>query len=209
MIKIICADDHPIFLHGLQSLLERYDEVSVVGSCAHGDEILGLIAKHQPDIALVDIYMPGSNTEDIIRQTTKVSPSTKIMALTMEKNAYIARQLLEQGLSGYIIKDCVFDDLITAIQSVSNGKPFVSPCLLAELETEAIQLTEREKQILRQVSKGLANDQIGKALGISERTVRFHLSNCFTKLGVSSRSEAVSSAFNKGILISAEMAEKQ
>lgn len=202
-VSLIVADDHQIFLEGLVLLFQRLDWVDYLGSATDGDQVRSLIELHQPDIALIDLSMPGASTESLIEMAE--TTHTQLIALTMLNDAYKANQLLKLGLSGYVVKDNAFEDLLDAIQKVIAGKQFVSPCLVNEVrqlqsEAESIHLTVREQQVLTYAASGEGNKQIADQLGISERTVCFHLANCFVKLGVSNRTQAVTYAINHAII---------
>lgn len=202
-VSLIVADDHQIFLEGLVLLFQRLDWVDYLGSATDGDQVRSLIELHQPDIALIDLSMPGASTESLIEMAE--TTHTQLIALTMLNDAYKANQLLKLGLSGYVVKDNAFEDLLDAIQKVIAGEQFVSPCLVNEVrqlqsEAESIHLTVREQQVLTYAASGEGNKQIADQLGISERTVCFHLANCFVKLGVSNRTQAVTYAINHAII---------
>lgn len=205
-IRLVVADDHQIFLDGLVLLFQRLSWVDLRGSASDGDALLDLIAKEQPAIALIDLSMPGASTETIIETVEQHFPHTRLMALTMLNDASRANQLLALGLAAYVVKDNAFEDLLDAIVEVAAGGQFISPCLVEAIRqlqnttATAIRLTDREQQILTHVAQGDGNKQIAYKLGISERTVCFHLANCFTKLGVSNRTQAVTYAINHAVL---------
>lgn len=204
-IRLVVADDHQIFLDGLVLLFQRLSWVDLRGSASDGDALLDLIAKEQPAIALIDLSMPGASTETIIETVEQHFPHTRLMALTMLNDANRANQLLALGLAAYVVKDNAFEDLLDAIAEVAAGGQFISPCLVEavrQLQHSAttIRLTDREQQILTHVAQGDGNKQIAYKLGISERTVCFHLANCFMKLGVSNRTQAVTCAINHAVI---------
>lgn len=204
-LTLIVADDHQIFLDGLVLLFQKLTWVDFLGSATDGDGILTLIETQQPDIALIDLSMPGASTETIIATVEQSYPNTQLIALTMLNDAYKANQLLALGLAGYVVKDTAFEDLLTAIEAVAAGEQFISPSLVSEIqqlreEAYKAELTDRECQVLTRAAKGDGNKQIAYHLGISERTVCFHMANCFVKLGVSNRTQAVTRALNQAIV---------
>lgn len=204
-VRLVVADDHQIFLDGLIMLLEKLDWITLLGSANNGDALLDLIHTTQPDVALIDLSMPGAKTQSIIETVEKNHPQTRLIALTMLNDAYQASQLLALGLCGYVLKDNAFEDLLAAIKAVSSGEGFISPFLVKAIKQQKQQnhdtvLTEREQQILTQVARGSPNKSIAQQLGISERTVSFHLSNCFIKFGVSNRTQAISYAINHALI---------
>ena len=202
-IKLVVADDHQIFLDGLLTLFSKLPWVELLGSATNGDDLITLIEVHSPQLVLIDLSMPGASTEAIITATEAASPTTKLLALTMSKDAYRAQQLLTLGLSGYVVKDTAFEDLLDAIKEVSHGGQFISPLLVEELRQQTeqkVHLTTREQAVLAMAAQGHGNKQIAWHLDISERTVCFHMANCFIKLNVKNRSEAIVAAINQELI---------
>lgn len=204
-IRLVVADDHQIFLDGLIMLLQRLDWIDLCGSANNNDALLTLIADEKPEIALIDLSMSGATTETIITTVEQIYPHTRLIALTMLNDAYKANQLLTLGLSGYVVKDYAFEDLLNAVKEVADGGQFISPCLIEEVrqlqdEARTISLTDRELEVLTCIAIGDSNKVIANKLRISERTVCFHLTNCFVKLGVSNRSQAVAYAISHAVI---------
>ena len=201
-ISIIAADDHALFLEGLSTLLQTEDQFKLLATCLNGDDLLAKVLEHKPNIALVDISMPGANTEKIITTLKSLEPKIPVIVLTMHLEAFLAKKLLSLGLSGYISKDTAFEELITAIIKVSSGGLFISPNILKILfeydknntHRNEASLTARELEVLKDVSLGYSNKEIARLLNITERTVRFHLSNCYVKLGAHGRAHAATLA---------------
>lgn len=204
-ISIVAADDHQIFIDGIESLFSSIDYIELIASANDGDTLLTLINSLTPNIVLLDLSMPGATTQDIIAQVTEQYPSTKLIALSMYHDAREAKLLLTKGIAGYVLKESAFDDLINAIQQVHNGIQFVSHTLdvainaLPNHELSAF-LTQREKLILTGAAQGNSNKKIANNIGISERTVRFHLANCCEKLKAQGRSNAVAVALNRHLI---------
>jgi len=205
-ITIVAADDHAIFLQGLESLLSLQDSYNLCGFANNGDELLALIHDFKPDIALVDLSMPGASTEEIIKTTEINSPGTQLIALTMHLEAYKAKKLLELGLSGYVLKESAFEELATAIDKVHSGDHFLSPAMVKSLREydkqyqEEKELTNREKEVLENAASGQSNKEIARTMDISERTVRFHVSNCCLKLNANGRANAVAIALKHAFI---------
>jgi DNA-binding NarL/FixJ family response regulator len=204
-INIIAADDHKIFLAGIASLFESIDTFQLVGTGNDGDELLMLCDSLSPDIALLDLSMPGATTQDIINVITKQHPATKLIALSMYHDPHEARLLIQSGLSGYVLKESAFDDLTDAINHVFLGKTFISKSLqdainALPLDDTSAFLTDREKLILTRAAHGNSNQKIADLIGISERTVRFHLSNCCEKLNAHGRSNAIAMALHRHLI---------
>ena len=202
---LVIADDYPIFLEGLELLLDRLDWLELLGVATDRDETLTVIEQHQPNIALIALSMFGATTQHITEFIEKNSTITQLVALTMSEDEYKAQQLLAGGLSGYVLKDIAFDGLLTTIKHVSTGRKFISSSLIEEPTTLPIvspkpHLTRREVEVLRCVAKGDRNKEIAYKLDITQRTVCFHMTNCFTKLEVSNRTEAIIKAMSYGLI---------
>ena len=207
-ISLVAADDHKLFLEGLKSLFQLTSEQNLIETCEDGDTLLSLISKHRPDIALVDISMPGASTETIVQTVEAKFPNTKLIALTMHMDAKLVQNLIELGLSGYVLKDGAFDELGKAITDVKAGEQYISPKLMERISLfhEKVKknkelLTIRETAVLSHAAEGNSNKQIARILEITERTVRFHLSNCCIKLQAHGRSNAVAIALKKKLLL--------
>ena len=205
LTTLIVADDHPIFLEGLIMLFDKLAWVDLLASATNGDEAFDIINSHQPDIALIDLSMSGASIEQIIQTVKTQKYPTQLIALTMLKDGYRAQQLLSVGLSGYVLKDNAFEDLLIAIEKVSIGESFISPSLLDEMqiqETIAIvpHLTDREVEVLICAVEGNTNKQIAYKLSITQRTVCFHMRNCFVKLEATNRTQAIVNAVSYGLV---------
>ncbi len=205
-IKIIAADDHRLFLEGLKSLFSYTLKFNLIDIYYDGNELLNGIRSHEPDIALIDLSMPGASTQTIISEVDKHYSNTKLIALTMHMEPRRAEQLLKLGLNGYVLKEAAFDELNQAIYAVMAGEQFISSDLsiaLQEYHENTIKkdhLTKREIEVLQQVAQGLSNKEIARVLNISERTVRFHTSNFCIKLNAKGRSNAVAKAMQLSLL---------
>lgn len=200
--KIIAADDHQMFLEGLASLFNDDPTCVLLQRCSDGNELQVAVATHKPDIVLLDLSMPGPSSEELITWFNKNFPSVQIIALTMYSNNQYAQELLALGLSAYVLKDSAFDDLHLAINEVRGGGQFVSPGLFEFLQPGAADssLTKRELEVLSCAAHGQGNKEIARDLDISERTARFHLSNCCIKLKAQGRSHAVAKAVQMAII---------
>ena len=186
-------------------LFDKLAWVDLLGSATNGDETFNLINRCQPDIALIDLSMSGASIDQIICMIERQSYSTRLIALTMLKDGYKAQKLLSLGLSGYVLKDNAFEDLLIAIEKVSAGENFMSPLLLEEMQIKETSvtlpyLTGREVEVLICAVDGDSNKQIAYKLGITQRTVCFHMRNCFTKLEATNRTQAIVKALNYGLV---------
>lgn len=200
--RIIAADDHQMFLEGLASLFHNDPACELLQRCGDGNELQIAVAKHKPDIVLLDLSMPGPSSEELITWFNQSFPSVQLIALTMYSDVQYAQELLALGLSAYVLKDSAFDDLHLAIDEVREGGQFVSPGLLELLQPGAdnAALTRRELEVLSCAAHGQGNKEIARTLDISERTARFHLSNCCIKLEAQGRSHAVAKAVQMAII---------
>ncbi|MCC4798057.1 DNA-binding response regulator [Enterovibrio norvegicus] len=199
-IHVVIADDHPLFIKGVESLLETAGHIVLVDKVPDGDSLLRCVASaSQVDVVVLDLSMPGPPSEELIDALLAHNASMGLIALTMHANEHLALRLLKRGLSGYVLKDAAFDDLLHAIECVVSGEVFVSSGLVQEIkllenDAQTVYLTTQEGRVLKEVSQGLSNKEVAQRLDISERTVRFHLGNCCEKLGAQSRTEAVTVA---------------
>lgn len=203
-ITLIAADDHQLFLEGLGSLFSSMVGLTLLKTCNNGDDLLQLAQQYTPDIVLLDLSMPGADTETIIHTLETRLPQTKLIALTMCFDYTTAQNLLALGLSGYVLKDAAFHELETAIHQVYAGDEFVSTSLIHAIrdasDTVDTLLTSKEKAILTDVAQGHKNHAIAEKHFITERTVRFHLANCCIKLDANGRTHAVAKALSLNLI---------
>jgi DNA-binding NarL/FixJ family response regulator len=195
MIRVLLADDHGLVRAGLTSLLATADDIEVVGEAADGVQALNLVASTQPDVVLMDLSMPVLDGVAATRALRRDHPDTHVVVLSSFSDQDRVREAIAAGATGYVLKDCTPDVLLAAIRSAALGHapldPRVAMALLPGAATTAAeQLSDRELQVLRLAAKGLANKQIGRALGIAERTVKVHLGNIYRRIGVTDRTSA-------------------
>ncbi len=213
-IRLILADDHAVVRTGTRQLLERRPDFQIVGEAADGEEAVRLAHELQPHVVVMDVRMPKMSGVEATKRIKKECPDVRVLVLTAHDDDEYVFALLQSGADGYLLKTAEFEDLVKAIHTVAAGQSALAPevagkvvaqftsgkslpDVLADKPDDYDGLTERELGILRLVGKGLSNKQIGKELYISDRTVQAHLSNIFSKLGVSSRTEAVMHAVRK------------
>ena len=201
-IRIIIADDHGILRAGLKSLLGADPNLEVVGEANNGLDTLRLVKELKPNIALMDIGMPGNEGLDATRQLIRDFPETRVIILTMHEDGALLQETLRAGASGYIIKRAVEAELIDAIYAVNRGIIYIHPSLMPLLVARPVKgdvtkfsdpdtLTEREKEILTLIVQGYTNREMGDTLNISVRTVETHRSNIMEKLNLHSRVDLV------------------
>ncbi|MHB0859009.1 MAG: response regulator transcription factor [Anaerolineae bacterium] len=212
-IRVILADDHVVVRQGIRRFLEDTDDIQVVGEANDGEGALELIEAQQPDVAILDIRMHGMGGAEATRQIRARFPQVRILILTAyEEDPYVFA-LLRAGANGYILKTADADDLVQAVRAVYQGTSALSPEVAAKLVHQLQQggpdaasaqvepLTDREIEVLRLAAQGMTNRAIGQRLAISERTVQGHLAHTYGKLGVASRTEAVTEALKRGWIV--------
>ena len=196
MIRVLLVDDHRLVRAGLTSLLATAAGVEVVGEAADGAHALEQVAATRPDVVLMDLSMPVMDGVTATRALRTRHPETRVVVLSSFSDRSRVREAVAAGATGYVLKDCTPDELLSAVRSAADGHapldPRVAGALLPGRDTAspAELLSERDQQVLRLAGKGLANKQIGRELGTSERTVKGHLGNVFRRIGVTDRTSA-------------------
>jgi DNA-binding NarL/FixJ family response regulator len=196
MIRILLADDHQLVRAGLAGLIESTEDMSVVGQAENGRLAVELAAEVHPDVVLMDLSMPVMDGVEATRELLRSQPGSIVVVLTSFSDRARVTEALKAGAVGYLLKDSDPRDLLAAVRSAAEGHapldPRVARALLpgAEPASPDEGLSVRERQVLNLVAKGLANKQIGRMLGISERTVKAHLGRVFRQIGVADRTSA-------------------
>jgi DNA-binding NarL/FixJ family response regulator len=194
-VKIVLADDHHLVREGIRVLLEALPDVTIVGETGDGREALALIEARRPDIAVLDITMPGLNGLEIAAQARKVAPRTKVLLLSMHAGEGYVAQAVRVGVAGYLLKDAADDELAMAVRTVARGEVYLSPRISRQLverlsraaDTELdplAGLTPRQRQILQLIVEGHSSRQVAEALEISIKAVEAHRVQIMTRLGV-------------------------
>jgi DNA-binding NarL/FixJ family response regulator len=205
-IRIVVADDHPMFRAGVVASLEAFEDLRVVGQGGSAAEALALAREHVPDIALVDIAMPGSGL-NAARDITAACPATRVVMLTVSEDEDDILAAMKAGASGYVLKGAGATELAGILRSVHAGQVYVAPALawglLREMSTPRTspldELTAREREVLELVASGLGNQEIGDRLGLAEKTIKHYMTNILGKLQVRSRVEAALLAAREGM----------
>ena len=209
-IKILIADDHALLRQGIKRVLNFEDDLEVIGEAEDGQEALARTLIMQPDVLLLDLNMPGLSGLEVAKQLKQADCKTRIIALTIHDSDNYVLGLLKNGALGYLLKDVEPAVLVKAIHVVNDGNAFVYPMLAERLfgsvaisdnveskakeildESRGERLTAREMDLLECIAKGFSNNDISKALGISEKTVKNHLTSIFYKLKVNDRTQAL------------------
>jgi DNA-binding NarL/FixJ family response regulator len=212
-IPVLLADDHAVVRKGIREFLEEDGQISVVAEAADGKEALRLAAEHRPKVAVLDIQMPGLTGIEVTRQIKATMPDIHVLILTAYDDDPYIFALLRAGADGYVLKNADSADLVRAVKSVAAGGKVLDPLIAAKVVAQATTgrpaaaqgqiepLSERELDVLRLAGKGYTNKAIGIELNISDRTVQGHLATIYGKLGVSSRTEAVTRALKLGWIV--------
>jgi DNA-binding NarL/FixJ family response regulator len=195
-IRVLLADDHHVVRRGLTELLEGIAGVTVVGAAADGAEAVALSALHEPDVILMDLSMPGVDGVEATRRVLAERPEARVVVLTSFSDRERILDALDAGAVGYLLKDAEPDELVRGVRAAARGESPLAPkaaqaVLAARAEGRpAAELTAREREVLALVGEGLANKQIARRLGISEKTVKAHLTSVFHRIGVTDRTQA-------------------
>jgi DNA-binding NarL/FixJ family response regulator len=201
-IRILIADDHFLVRIGLIALVNMEPDMEVVGEASDGVQALAIFEKLQPDLTLMDLRMPG---KDGIQATLEIRgkfPTARILMLTTYDGDDDIHKALQAGAQGYVLKNSTRETLVPALRSVAAGQRWIPKDIASRLASRKTfeELTPREIEVLHKLARGLANKEIGEALGISEHTVKGHLKNILAKLRVADRTEAVTTAILRGII---------
>jgi DNA-binding NarL/FixJ family response regulator len=210
--RILIADDHPNFREGLSALLLSAPDLEVVGEAADGEETISLAAELQPDVILMDLDMPGVGGIEATRQILNTSPHISVLVISMHEDDDLVFAALQAGARGYLLKGAPKAEILRAIRAVVSGEAIFGPTIAKRLinyfasprpsatPPEAFpELTEREREILALVARHQTNPEIARRLHLSQKTVRNHISNIFTKLQVSDRAQAIIRAREAGL----------
>jgi len=204
-LRVVLVDDHAVVRRGLAELLESAPDLDVVGTAADGAEAQEVVRSEQPDVVLMDLQMPGTDGVEATRQIVAAELGAQVLVLTSFSDSERIVAALDAGAVGYLLKDAEPDDVIEGVRAVGRGESPLHPKAARELlrarsrPSEKPQLTPRELDVLRLVRLGLANKQIGRRLGISERTVKAHLTSAFQRIGVQDRTQAALWAERNGL----------
>ena len=206
-IRVIVVDDHAMVRRGLATFLKVYDDLELAGEAASGQAAIQLCSTLHPDVVLMDMVMPDMDGAAATRMIRKQSPGIQVLALTSFKEGILVQSALQAGAIGYLLKDVSADELAQAIRAAHAGRSTLSPeaaqaLVLATSQppTPGLDLTGREREVLASMIEGLNNTQIAAKLNVSPSTVKSHVSNILSKLGVASRTEAVTQALRNHII---------
>jgi len=192
-IRVLLADDHAMFRQGVREMLSTDEGIEVVGEAENGREAVLLADRLEPDVVLLDVEMPVMGAKESMKRMLDITPSPRVVVVTMHDDPRLVRELIGLGASAYLVKSATIEELRTAVHNAASSPPgdVILPPTTLKDPTEAAGLSRRELEVLLMVARGMSNQQIAVSLYLSEATVKRHLANIYPKLGVSSRGEAV------------------
>lgn len=209
LIRVVVVEDHPLFRSGLVGILGDLDGFEVVGEAASGEQADELVAATDPDVVLMDLHLPGISGVEITARINARQPDTAVLVLTMLDDDATILAATQAGARGYLLKEATPDEIVRAVEGVAAGQAVFGGAAAARVLTALADpnrgvrplpdLTEREVEVLGLMARGLTNSAIAERLYLSDKTVRNHVSNIFTKLGVSDRAAAVARARDVGL----------
>jgi two-component system, NarL family, response regulator len=207
-LRLLVADDHPVVRAGLVAMLAPEADMTVVCEASDGAEAVTAWREHAPDVGLIDLCMPGLNGFEAVHAIRGIANTARLVVVTTLGGDEDIHRALQAGAAGYLLKDCGRQQLLACIRAVSQGKRYLQPaaasCLADRINLTV--LTARENQVLTWLARGLSNKSIASELGVAEGTVKTHVKSVLAKLGVASRTQAVSVAQQRG-LVHAENAD--
>ncbi len=205
MIRILLVDDHPVVRDGLVAVLEDETDFQIVGSVGTVDEALLFVSRLRPDVILLDLELPGTGGIDALPRLAEASPDSRVIVFTAYDADERVVAAIKGGAKGYVLKGAAAGEIAQAVRAVHAGGSYLTPRVAAKVMAQVARprpasLTGREHQVLRLVAEGLATKQIARRLGISERTVKFHVTSVLNKLGAENRAQAVAVASQRGLI---------
>lgn len=210
-IRILLADDHKITRQGLRSLLDENDDMEVLAEAENGRDAIELARKLNPDVIIMDVSMPDLNGVEATRQIIQDNHDVRVIALSMHSDTLFVSEMLKSGASGYLLKDCAFQELEQAIRTVTDGKAYLSPSIsgvvvedylhrLSKADMSASEvLTDREREVLQLIAEGQSTKQVALKLHISAKTVETHRRQIMNKLDMHTVAELTKYAIRKGL----------
>ncbi len=201
-IRVLVADDHPIVRAGLSALVDDHPRMRLVAEAETGAQAAALALAHRPDVILMDLRMPAMGGVEAIRAIRSSWPDARVIVLTTYDGDEDIYQALRAGAKAYLLKDAPRAELLEAVEAVHRGEKRIPPEVGAKLAERIAgqDLTPRELDVLRAIADGRSNKEIGRALSLTEGTVKFHVNNILAKLGVSDRTQAATEALRRGFV---------
>jgi two-component system response regulator NreC len=209
VIQVVLVDDHAVVRSGLHLLLDAQEDIEVVGEAGNAKDAIFRARALKPDVILLDVVMPGESGIEVLPKLLKESPETKVLVLSMQDDPSYVREAFAAGASGYVLKEAVDEEVVSAVREIASGGRYVHPALGARMisaeaekraAAEADPLSDREREILRLLALGHTNQEIARRLYISVRTAESHRAHIMQKLRLSTRAELVRYALSHGLL---------
>ena len=209
MIKVVLVDDHAVVRSGLRLLLDKQDDIEVVGEAGNARDAIFRARALKPHVILLDVVMPGESGIDVLPKLLKESPDTRVLVLSMQDDPSYVREAFAAGASGYVLKEAADEEVVSAVRDIAAGGSYVHPTLGARMiaaeaqeraAAEADPLSEREREVLRLLALGHTNQEIAEQLYISVRTAESHRAHIMQKLRLATRAELVRYALSHGLL---------
>jgi DNA-binding NarL/FixJ family response regulator len=196
MIKVLVVDDHELVRHGLAMLLGGADDIDLVGLATDGAEAIALVEQHRPDVVLMDLSMPGMDGVEATRRISTTYPSTAVVVLSSFSERRTVLEAIDAGAAGYLLKDGGMDDILRAVRAAAQGESPLAPraaqaILSARPARQMPELSVREREVVDYVVEGLRNREIAERMGITEKTVKTHLTHVYQRLAVDTRAEMI------------------
>lgn len=208
-IRVVVVDDHAVVRSGIKLLLDRHDDIEVVGEAGNAQDAVFRVRELTPDVILLDLVMPGESGIEVLPKLLKEASGAKVLVLSMQDEPSYVREAFAAGASGYVLKEAADEEVVTAVREIAGGGSYVHPTLGARMVTadaaaraaaDADPLSDREREILRLLALGHTNQEIAKLLYISVRTAETHRAHIMQKLRLSTRAELVRHALAQGLL---------
>jgi DNA-binding NarL/FixJ family response regulator len=209
-IRVVLADDHTLLRQGIRKILEGEPGIEVVAEAADGDQALALVQAHRDlDVLVLDLKMPGRDAMTVLREAKAAAPRLRLVVLTMHAGQEYVARAVRAGADAYLLKDSAVQDLVAAVRAVVDGGSYFSPAIQHHLaglvrggpgDTSRQALTDREREVLTWLARGLSSREVAGQLGISVRTVETHRANLMTKLGVKSVAMLIQTAIREGLI---------
>ena len=201
-MRVLIADDHRLIVEGVKRALEEAPDFEVVGECSSGSQVLPMVGRTNPDLVLLDLRMPGADGLACLTRIKKQHPGVKVVVLSVSTDENVIQTVLTRGASAYVVKSIDPIDLPSVLRQAVEGTVYSAVGVPdpGGSAARAAGLTDRETAILSALGRGLSNEAIGKELWVAEKTVKFHLTNIYRKLGVTNRTEAARLAYQNGLV---------
>jgi DNA-binding NarL/FixJ family response regulator len=202
LIRLLIVDDHHVVRSGITASVQLEDDIRVVAEAENPSQAIALAKEHRPDVILMDLRIPDGGGISAAAALRAATPELRVLMFTTFDGDEDVYRAMQAGAYGYVLKSAPREELLIAIRTVAAGKRYLPPALAARLASRLStqNLSAREIEVLRFVGRGRANKQIGAELGISEETVKRHVSNIFAKMGVADRAQATAEALRRGII---------